>query len=227
MRDYSLNIDILADALLDLIFTDAEMHDAISLLKRELPSVSEEDAIKIFQLSLAISDSSKNDGVEIVATTPVSFKTKARKTRPVIEELINGAKRTIQLTGYSISDHFEDFLKLINIKSKQGIVVELFVNDYEKVRPVLSDIEHLNRRFFKVYEYAGKTEDKMAALHAKTLLVDGKHMLISSANLSYHGLDGNIELGALITSPEKVNQVQEIFMELKRQKIFMLIQERK
>jgi phosphatidylserine/phosphatidylglycerophosphate/cardiolipin synthase-like enzyme len=224
MRNNSLSIDILADALQDLALSEAEIGDVISLVKHELPSVSDEDAIKVFQLALAIGSRNSNDGVEIVATTPVSFKSKTRKTRPVIEELINGAEKSIQITGYSISDHFEDLLKLINAKSKRGVVVELFVNNYEKVRSVLLDIEHTNRRFFKVYSYAGKADDKMAALHAKTILVDGKRMLISSANLSYHGLDGNIELGALITSRRKVAQVQEIFSELKRQRIFTLME---
>lgn len=224
MRNYSLNIDILADALQDFISSDAEISGAISLVRREIPNITNEDAAKVFQLAQALCDHNNRDSVEIVATTPITFKTKIRKTRPVIEDLINAAEKSIQLTGYSISESFEDLLKLINTKSKQGVVVELFVNNYEKVRTVLMDIEHINRRFFKVYMYAGKADDKMAALHAKTILIDGNKMLISSANLSYHGMDRNIELGALITSPKKVAQVQEIFLELKRQKIFSLVE---
>jgi phosphatidylserine/phosphatidylglycerophosphate/cardiolipin synthase-like enzyme len=38
----------------------------------------------------------------------------------------------------------------------------------------------------------------MAALHAKATIVDGRRLLLTSANLTYHGLGGNIELGALI-----------------------------
>jgi phosphatidylserine/phosphatidylglycerophosphate/cardiolipin synthase-like enzyme len=88
----------------------------------------------------------------------------------------------------------------------------------------LTDIPHTNRRFFKIYEYTVNSDDKMAALHAKTILVDNNKMLISSANLSFHGLEGNIEIGALITSKKKVTQVQEIFDDLKRQKIFKIVE---
>lgn len=224
MRNYSLNVDILADTLEDLIYSNAEIYDAINSIRREFPNITDEDAVKIFQLAQVFTARKNNDSVEIVATTPNSFKIKIRKTRPVIEDLINEAEKSIQLTGYSISEHFEDLLKFINAKSKQGIVVELFVNSYEKAKTVLMDIEHVNRRFFKVYMYSGKAEDKMAALHAKTILIDGRKMLISSANLSYHGLDSNVEIGALITSQKKVAQVQEIFLELKRQKVFILVE---
>ena len=38
----------------------------------------------------------------------------------------------------------------------------------------------------------------MSALHAKAIIVDGYTLLTTSANLSYHGLTGNIELGLLV-----------------------------
>jgi hypothetical protein len=71
-----------------------------------------------------------------------------RKTYPVIEELITKAQPHIILTGYSISDYFDDLLDLINIRSKQGVLVELFINDYEKNKEYLQKIDHLNKNFF-------------------------------------------------------------------------------
>jgi len=225
MWNQSIVADILVDELLAELSVSGDSTTAVHLVKKELPSLSDSDAIKVCQLVNSLANRKDTDSVEIVATTPVSFLAKTRKTRSVIEELISSAERSITLTGYSISTHFEDSLKLINRKSKQGIFVELFVNNYAKVRPVLSDVEHTNRRFLKVYEYSGKADDKMAALHAKTIIVDEAKILISSANLSYHGLDGNIEIGVLISSKRKAAQVQDIFSDLKRQKIFILVKE--
>lgn len=223
MWNQSLAIDVLADYLLSELSVNSDGSVAISEIKKVMPSVSDADALKICQLVYTLSLKDSGDNVEIVSTTPVSFRAKTRKTRPVIKELICEATQSILLTGYSISDHFDEFITLINSKSNQGIVVELFVNKYEHVKTVLAGIEHTNRRFFKVYEYTGKADDKMAALHAKTIVVDGVKTLISSANLSYHGLDANIEIGALIKSENKAVQVQSIFEDLKRQKIFTLI----
>lgn len=224
MWNQSINTDILVDELLAELSLSEGSTTAVHIVKKELPSLSDGDAIKVCQLVSSLANRHNTETIEIVTTTPVSFFAKTRKTRPVIDELISGAERTITLTGYSISDHFEESLKLINQKSKQGVVVELFVNNYEKAQSVLSDIEHTSRRFLKIFEYSGKANDKMAALHAKTIIVDGEKMLISSANLSYHGLEGNIEIGALIISKKKVAQVLEVFADLKRQRIFRLVE---
>ena len=48
---------------------------------------------------------------------------------------------------------------------------------------------------------------------------------ISSANLSYHGMEGNIEMGVLISSDKKAKNVEELLKQLKYQKVFNLISE--
>ena len=54
----------------------------------------------------------------------------------------------------------------------------------------------------------------MAALHAKVISVDEQLTLITSANLSYHGQEGNIELGTFVDSKEIAKQVDDIFTHL-------------
>ena len=44
--------------------------------------------------------------------------------------------------------------------------------------------------------------------------VDEQQTLITSANLSYHGQEGNIELGTLVDSREIAKQVDYIFTHL-------------
>ncbi|MCL2410343.1 MAG: phospholipase D-like domain-containing protein [Treponema sp.] len=219
----SLTIDILADELIAELSGKADNLVLMRMLKTELQSLSDIDAEKLCRLIKSLTSNQTAEKVEVVSTVPVSFMSKTRKTHPVMEELVNSATNSITLTGYSISEHFEESLKLIDNKSKQGVVVEIFVNNYASIRSILADIRHTNRNFLKIYEYAGKAGDKMASLHAKTIIVDDVKMLISSANLSYHGLEGNIEIGALITSKKKASQVLEIFADLKRQKIFELV----
>ncbi len=225
MRNKSLKIDILADELRSLLSLPEIDGEAITQqIKKEFPNFSIEDSKKIAMLVEALINNKANEKTEIVATTPVSFKTNNRKTYPVIEELISSAQKNIILTGYSISDHFDEMLDLINTKSKQGVLVELFVNDYEQIKVHMQKIEHANRNFFRVYRYSGIEGDKMAALHAKTMIVDETKMLISSANLSYHGMVSNIEIGVLIESRLKCIQVINIFSELKKMKMFKIHQ---
>lgn len=61
----------------------------------------------------------------------------------------------------------------------------------------------------------------MSALHEKVISVDQKETLITSANLSYHGQEGNIELGAQIESQETAKQVEEVFTQLIFSKVFV------
>lgn len=61
-------------------------------------------------------------------------------------------------------------------------------------------------------EHAAKTiETRIAS--------DVKKSLVSSANLSYHGMQGNIEMGFLIESHDKAKQIEEVMKEMVRMKV--------
>lgn len=60
----------------------------------------------------------------------------------------------------------------------------------------------------------------MSALHAKVLSIDGEKTLISSANLSYHGMSGNIELGSLIYSNKIADKLDKFLQSMIFWKIF-------
>ena len=50
----------------------------------------------------------------------------------------------------------------------------------------------------------GDDNDRIAKLHAKVIIVDRRDLLVTSANLTSHGMSGNLELGArLIGRPAK------------------------
>lgn len=144
---------------------------------------------------------------------------KALKTSIVIQELINSAGKSITLTGYSISDYFSDLLGVLVEKSRKGVYINLYVNDFNSKKEQLDKLEIYKGRYMNIFDY-NKGEDKMAALHAKKIVVDGCKTFISSSNLSYHGLKGNIEMGVVIDSIKKAYNVEELFKELRIQKVF-------
>ena len=55
---------------------------------------------------------------------------------------------------------------------------------------------------------------------AKDISDDQQQTLITSANLSYHGQQGNIELGTLIESKQIAKQIDDVFTKLIFSKIF-------
>ena len=152
--------------------------------------------------------------IDLVITAPESFRIKAKKTRDVFEQLIREAEKSIILTGYSVSDYFSGMLDTIITKSQQGIYVRFYVNDIEKSKEALDRMLAYQSRYLQFYEYQKNSDDKMAASHAKILTVDSNKALVSSANLSYHGLSGNVEMGFLVHSAEKAQQIEELFKNL-------------
>ena len=106
-------------------------------------------------------------------------------------------------------------------KSQQGIYVRLYVNDIEKQKVSLDKLMAYRSRFLHVYEYRKQDDDKMAALHAKLIVSDVNKSLVSSANLSYHGMQGNIEMGFFIESKDKAKQIEEVMKEMVRMKVFV------
>lgn len=105
-------------------------------------------------------------------------------------------------------------------KSQQGVYIRIYVNDIEKQKEALDRLMAYRSRFLQIYEYQKQEDDKMAALHAKLIVSDVKKSLVSSANLSYHGMQGNIEMGFLIESHDKANQIEEVMKEMVRMKVF-------
>ena len=161
--------------------------------------------------------------IELVITAPETFRIKTKKTRDVVENLIKNAEKSVVMTGYSISDYFTGMLDTIIAKSQQGVYVRFYVNDIEKSRASLVKMLEYRSKYLQFFEYEKNSDDKMAASHAKILTIDSDKSLVSSANLSYHGLSGNIEMGFLVRSADKAKQIEELLKELVRMHVYKKI----
>lgn len=192
--------------------------NAVAMLKRSFPEISEVHCEDIVESILGAMTMSDSDKVSLVVTAPPSFAINARTTMNVVESMINGADRNILITGYSLSSYFSELVDTIIQKSQQGIFVKFFVNDIDKQQG-FDKLLRYKGRFLKIYNYR-QEDDKMAALHAKVISVDQKQTLITSANLSYHGQQGNIELGTLIDSKPVAKQIDDIFTKMIFSKVF-------
>ena len=193
-------------------------NNSTSMLKRSFLGLSDDNYESIVELVLDAINKQEADKVSLVATTPPSFSISAKTTINAVQSMINEAERNILITGYSLSSYFADLVDTIVSKSQQGVFVKFFVNDIEN-QSGFDKILRYRGRFLKVYNYK-QEDDKMAALHAKVISVDQEKTLITSANLSYHGQQGNIELGTLIESKDIAKQIDDIFTKLIFSKVF-------
>ncbi|MDO4448609.1 MAG: phospholipase D-like domain-containing protein [Lachnospiraceae bacterium] len=215
MSTGSISLDI----LLNQVLTDAlsGKNESIRAIQKRYPSLSEKEAREIFLL-ISAANEDNNDIAELIVTAPPSFTLRIKPTKVMVNSMITGAKSSILITGYSLSDYFSDLVECLIQKSQEGVLVKFFVNHIENQK-TFERLYSYKSKFLKIYNYP-KQDDKMSALHAKVISVDREDTLITSANLSYHGQEGNIELGACIHSKEVAKQVDEVFTKLLFSKIF-------
>lgn len=191
------------------------------LLRQEFPNLSEKELIHFLNLLMLSHNQSNQDKVQLVVTAPPSFGLHTKLTENVVEEMLGSAKKSILITGYSISDYINNFLELVIKKSQSGVFVKIYINNIA-AQESIDKLVRYKGKFLKIYNYSNKT-DKMSALHAKVLSVDGCKSLVSSANLSYHGMSGNIELGCFIESSRIAKEIDDLFKQLLFQKVFNLV----
>lgn len=211
--------NISLDILLNQISNDAlsNTDEAVSNIQRRYPTLSEKEAREIHKLVCAACNK-KQDSVSVVVTAPPSFAIRSEITKVVVDEMLSKASKSILITGYSLSDYFSDMIDRIIRKSQQGVLVKFYVNDIESQK-CFERLCSYRSRFLKIYNYP-KQSDTMSALHAKVISIDQEETLITSANLSYHGQQGNIELGTHIISKDIAKQVEQIFTQLLFSKVF-------
>lgn len=192
--------------------------NAVSMISRGFPELSMAQCKDFSQIIADAMETGDADKVSLVVTAPPLFSINARTTMNVVQSLIGNAERNILITGYSLSSYFLEMVDTIIQKSQRGVFVKFFVNYIDKQQE-FEKVLRYKGRFLKVYDYR-QEDDKMSALHAKVISVDQKQTLITSANLSYHGQQGNIELGTLIESKQIAKQIEDFFTKLIFSKVF-------
>lgn len=206
--------DLNRELLFNTIKSDSAngTRNAVSMIKRSYPELTEAHCNDLVETIIESMNTVAPDKVSLVVTAPPSFTINARTTMNVVRSMIHDAEKSILITGYSLSSHFSELVDTIIQKSQQGVFVKFFVNNIDG-QPAFDKILRYQGRFLKVYNYS-QENDKMAALHAKVISVDQKKSLITSANLSYHGQQGNIELGVLVESKQISKQIDDVFTKL-------------
>lgn len=198
--------------------SNGEFEGTINVLKKRFPSLSDAECSSLVNIMENLESSNEREQCYLTVTAPNSFKLGNKTTLTQIENLIDRTQQQIIITGYSISSYFDDLINKIIEKSKKGVLVKLYLNEFENTE-LENKLKSYIGKYLRVYVF-NKNDDKMAALHAKIISVDNQFSLVSSANLSYHGLQGNIEIGTLITSNKVAKQIKDLLEQLLFQKVF-------
>lgn len=224
MSTGNVNLDILLNAIKDTAPDSSDRQSTanapvVNLIKKRYPNLSPAEAEEIYLLVSSALMANQGDRSELVITAPPSFSVKARSTVNTVSSMILRAQNSILITGYSLSGYFGDLVDCMIQKSKSGVLIKFFANGLEG-QAEFEKLLKYRGRFLRIYNYQ-KPEDPMSSLHAKVICVDQSKTLITSANLSYHGQEGNIEMGTYIESATIARQVDEVFTKLLFSKVFL------
>ena len=133
--------------------------------------------------------------IDLSWTGPVQFSVEGRTTPSVMEEMIMNAKNSIIITGYSITGDAENFIRLLeNAIDKVEVIFVIHSDDKNKNFETLSNLWKKEKKP-KVYSRTPGPLDVYFKIHAKMLVVDNFDLLVTSANLTWHGMSNNFEIG--------------------------------
>lgn len=157
---------------------------------------------------------------ELVWTGPVATSGgMVRSTWSVFLEMIESADKHLLVVGYNLTSETNTtnaILKALAAAKKRGCEVTIALHDNGQNLSQLKGAWPEKLALPRILRWIGRQGDELASLHAKVLVADKIDLLVTSANLSYHGMESNIELG-LRTRGELALQVVRHFEALERE----------
>ena len=137
------------------------------------------------------------DKCDLIWTGPIQFPIPARSTLGVIKEMINEANESVTIVGYRIEDYAEPIIAALYLAAKRNVNVRLVIDRAKRQLSIFRKI-WIDWELPEFYYREPSEKDPMSSIHAKMIIVDSNKLLITSANLTYHGLSSNLEIGVKI-----------------------------
>lgn len=144
-------------------------------------------------------DARRSSQLELVVSGPTTKAIHARRTEQVLLQLIDEAAQEILLITYALHMH-DELRAALNAAIGRGVSVTVLAEDplddpnfSGSPSKALSGLEVDRLRW-----PADQRPDSGAALHAKTVVIDRRIALITSANVTKRAAGDNIEAGVLV-----------------------------
>jgi len=127
-----------------------------------------------------------------------------REIRPALLELLNGARETVDVQMYVLTD--DEVVLALERAEQRGVQVRVILDPNQS-----SNQKHVERLKVHGVEVKWFPINKPAQMHRKLAIVDGQKLFAGSVNWSYNGLARNEELMLLVEDAEIARKLDEIF----------------
>lgn len=185
-----------------------ERVEAVRKLLRQAESHSPGELALLLRGSMATRSllAASRATVEVAATHP-RLVPQVRTTGGVARDVIAGASRSLLVVGYSVTTDPDmsglatKTLMAMGEAAGRGVRVTAVLHRKEANRTALLRAWKKSAPEPDLYTWPEQADDRMASLHAKVLVADRTDALVTSANLTFHGFAGNVEMGIRVTGP--------------------------
>jgi cardiolipin synthase len=176
----------------------------ITALSAARPDLSPEVAAFGIDCALETAEfESRAQSIDLVWTGPETSAVSVRRSAAVLLELIESARTDLLVMSFA-SFRIPDADAALSRAADRGVRMYLILESEEDSSgryrqygaPAFSALAHNPRVSY--YCWPKEKRPHGALLHAKAVVADGSSALITSANLTAHAIDVNIEIGILI-----------------------------
>jgi phosphatidylserine/phosphatidylglycerophosphate/cardiolipin synthase-like enzyme len=143
---------------------------------------------------------------ELVWTGPTTPFVSARRTEQVLLQIIKAAEKALFITSFVAYD-VSAIVKALNDASARGVIISMLLESAQEHGGRISfDVIGKMRNWVpsvKLYSWRERTAPFAdGRVHAKVVVADGDICFITSANLTGHAMEQNMEAGLLIRGGE-------------------------
>lgn len=150
--------------------------------------------------------------IELVWTGPTTPFVAARRTEQALLQVINGARKTLFITSFVAYD-VSTIVKALNAAAARGVAISMLLELSQDHGGTIS-FDVIGKMSLlvpaaKLYAWRDKADPfSDGRVHAKVAVADGRVCFITSANLTGHAMEKNMEAGVLISGgriPERLD----------------------
>lgn len=164
---------------------------------------AEELASMLLAASHVFIKAANQQSTELVWTGPTTPFVSARRTEQALLQVINTSEQTLFITSFVAYD-VSTIVKALNAASDRGVVIFMLLELSQDNGGTISFDAIGNMKSLvplaRLYAWCDKTDSfSDGRVHAKVAVADGRMCFITSANLTGHAMEKNMEAGVLIS----------------------------
>jgi cardiolipin synthase len=190
---------------------------------------SDELASMLLSASHVYTKVASEQTTELVWTGPTTASESPRRTEQALLQVINSAEQSLFITSFVAYD-VSTIVKALNEATNRGVAISMLLElsqdhggsiTFDAIGKMRTLVPTANLYAWR--EKADQFSD--GSVHAKVAVADSRLCFITSANLTGHAMDKNMEAGVLITGGEIPRQLNNLLETLRTSLIIRPIAE--